>query len=169
MRSSSNNNKKNQRGFTMVELIIVLVVGTILVVGAFTVYNKQVKPSMYVNGKMESFANLAASLEQVKMMNANSYPQGTVNNLFISTATTNLEKMLMTTIGQSNNTYSGWKYDCPANGSLKITVSVADTTDNILRDTVRLAIVNNYKDWTCDATVATDGTFSCTKAGTTCQ
>lgn len=160
---------KKQAGFTLVEVLIVLAIGAAFAIGAFFVYNRQVKPTQYINSKVEAFTYLLSGLESARMINGNAYPAAqTATSLVITSQTpTPLERLLISAVGKANNNYAGWQYTC-ANNTLTITVSVADTTDVDLQENVRVAIANNFRDWNCDNAVAS-GTFSCRRNNVVCN
>lgn len=157
-----------QRGFSLIELLIASAIIITLAAGVLFYYNNSVKPGQITREKLQSFINLAAGLENVKLLNGNAYPSATdMTNLPIANPATEQQRLISQATGGNNSTYAGWGYQCN-NNTLTIRVSLADVSDATLRENIRLGIVNNNSDFSCGA-LQTDGTFTCTKSPVVCR
>lgn len=158
-----------QRGFTLVELLLVIIVGSVLAVGAFTLYTKQIRPGQYQKEKLNAFTYLVSGLEQARAYNGNAYPSAPqpISLLIPENPQTIVEQILASAIGKNNSNYGGWTYQC-SNNTLTIRINLADTNDPDLRAAVRNAIIQNFGDWNCGP-LQGDGTFTCSKNNVACR
>lgn len=158
-----------QRGFSLIELLVVSAIAIALAAGVLFYYNTSVKPGQITREKLEAFINLVAGLENVKILNGNAYPiAATMTNLPIANPTNDAQRLISQATGGNNNTYINWGYQCNSN-TLTIRVSLADVPDATLRENIRLGIANNNSDFTCAGSVQSDGTFTCTKSPVVCR
>ena len=155
-----------QRGMTLIEILIALAITIAFIVAVLVVYNDNIKPNMYVNGKVEAFTNFATALDNVKELNGGAYPASSTITLPITNPSTPQQNLIYQASGKNNPDYSGWQYTCN-NGTLTIGVNVSDTTDTTLQQNVETAIASDNSDFTC--TAVSNGMFTCSKSNVVCN
>lgn len=160
---------KNNKGFTLVELVLAIAVIGIAAVGLLVLYNTTVRPSVWMNDKIQNFTNLQAALEQAKTINGGRYPLAAtaISNLGNITGTTNTANILKAVIGSNTGAYTSWSYQCTAAGVLSIGVYVGDDTNTDRQNAVKTAISQNFTQWTC-GDVNSSGVFTCTRSNVSC-
>lgn len=161
--------KRKTKGFTLTELVLALAIIGVAAVALFVIYNKTVKPSQYVNEKMQAFTNLVAAIEQARTINGGAYPAGSITNLGnIGNATASTAKTVLSGIlGSTNAMYTSWQYSCTGN-TLTLTVYVGEEAGNTdLQNTVQNMIARNTSGFTCGA--VTNNLITCTRSNVACQ
>lgn len=156
--------KRRTKGFTLTELVLALAIIGIAAVVLFVIYNRTVKPSQYVNEKMQAFTNLVAAIEQARTINGGAYPAVSISDLGnIGNATAVLSGVL----GTTNPMYTSWEYSCSGN-TLTLTVYVGDEAGNAdLQNAVQNMIARNTSGFTCGA--VTNDKITCTRSNVACQ
>lgn len=160
---------KNKKGFSLVELVLALAIIGIVAIGLLVLYNTTVRPSAWVNDKIQNFTNLQAALEQARTINGGRYPIAAtaISNLGNISGTTATESILKAVIGANNSAYTSWTYQCTAAGVLTIGVYVGDETNTDRQNAVQRAISQNFSQWSC-GTVGSGGVFTCSRSNVTC-
>lgn len=120
--------RRLNKGFTIVELALVLAVVSVLIAGAFIGYNR-----VYLPAKADSIArnvlNVLAALERARSDNGGAYPSGTftIGGTETFPGKTLLESHLGGT-GTALNDVAGWRYSCTAGASSTLTLSTTNLT-----------------------------------------
>lgn len=121
-----NNKKSDRKGFTLVEMGLVLGALAIFVLTIFVIYRFFIQPGSYADNKMRMFQATIGSVENAKASNGGAYPTQAVGTLSTSAIASYVG-------GASNNQIASWTYGCtPAGtaGTLTIGISVADAPGN---------------------------------------
>jgi len=134
-----------RRGFTIVELALVLAVVSIFVAGAFIGYNR-----VYLPAKADSIARtiltVLAAVERARTDNGGAYPAG---RFAIGSGGGNLVESHLGGAGALNDV-SGWQYDCPAGASSTLTITTTNVTGgnqtlaNLILAKLRTTLASGY-------------------------
>lgn len=146
--------QKMRKAFTMLELILVLVVGAILIVGGFMAYNKAYIPTQ-AEAEAKKAQMIIGGLERAKA----SYHQGTYPASAVAaipavvidaTSGTKLQDALGGASGV--NDVASWTYACPAGNASTITIRSEAYTNEEQRRLMALNITNNLSPWVATVT-----------------
>ena len=120
---------EKSKGFTLIEMILVLAVLVTFLALVFTIYKNRVEPSRWANNKFQTFQSVIAAIENARSANGGAYPASSSPfDLDSSDAPTNDKQKLVwyaVTGGSPTSDLAGWKYACDS-GNLDITVGVSD-------------------------------------------
>jgi len=137
-------------GFTMLELLLVILIGGLIVVAAVQGYNKVYIPSQ-ADAEVKKASFVVGGIERVKnTMNNGAYESGATTPVG---TTINLRQALGGTIGV--NDVATWTYACPAGGASTITLVTENYTNVDQRNLIVTGINNNLAPWV--AVVAGNG------------
>jgi len=120
---SSFEKRKSERGFSLVEMGIVLSIFTIIVAGVYYIYKQRIEPNTWATSKFNTINSVLTAIEQAKSSRGGVYPayNGAITN-------SNVLVNYLTRDGVSSNDLMGVQYSCDAgvNKNLTITVPVND-------------------------------------------
>ena len=137
-------------GFTMVELLLVILIGGILIVAGVQGYNKIYIPSQ-ADAEVKKASFVIGGIERVKNnMNNGAYEAGATTPIG---TTVNLRQALGGITGV--NDVATWTYACPAGGASTITLVSENYTNVDQRNLIITGINNNLAPWV--AVVAGNG------------
>jgi len=136
-----------KRGFTIVELALVLAVVAVLLVGAFIGYNR-----VYLPAKADSISrnvlNVLTALERARSDNGGAYPALTFT---IGQGGGNLIESHLGGTGTALNDVAGWRYACTAGASSTVTLTTTNLTGgnqtlaNLILAKLRTSLASGYQ------------------------
>lgn len=112
------------KGFTILELALVLAVVSVLIAGAFVGYNKVYLPARAMS-IAESMLQVLSAIERARSDNGGAYP---ALNFTIGSGGGNLIESHLGGTGVSINDVAGWTYNCPAGASSTLTLTTTNVT-----------------------------------------
>lgn len=152
---------KKRSGFTMVELLLVILIGGILVVAGVQGYNKIYIPTQ-ADAEVKKMTFVIGGVERVK----NNFNNGAYEALATTAigGTTRLKDALGGAVGV--NDVATWTYGCPAGGNTLITIVTEQYNNAEKRRMIVAGINNNLSPW-----VAVDdgSTITATRANSVCN
>lgn len=164
----------NKKGFTLIEIALVLAVAALLVLGVFTLYKFQIEPSRYVSDGSSKFINFITAIEQAKAYNGGAYPVVAVADITdLSIKPDNANKAILlwqaVTGGQTAPYLKNWDYDCVSTGTTVNAIgSFSDIPNTELLNLIANQVQNNVSGWTCTVNT-TNKTITCSKGSVTCN
>ena len=115
--------KGGERGYSLVELVLVLAIITALAMTVYYVYKQRIEPNAWASNKFNLVQSIIAGVEQAKASRGGVYPayQGDILNSSVLSA-------YLTRNGANANDLMGVRYSCQGgvNRDLTITVPVND-------------------------------------------
>jgi len=163
----------NKKGFTLIEIALVLAVAALVVLGVFTLYKFQIEPSRYVSDGAKKLINFITAIEQAKSYNGGAYPVVAVADVTdLSTKPDDTNKAVLlwqaVTGGQNAPHLKNWDYDCISTGTTANAIgNFSDTPNTELLNLIANQVQNNASGWTCTADT-TNKKITCSKSNVTC-
>lgn len=120
--------KNKSRGFTLIEMVLVLAGLVIFLSVVFAVYRSRVEPNSWASNKFQTFQSVVSALESAKSANGGAYPAATNVSLSNSTAPSDPKAKLVwsaVTGGVPTSDINGWTYSCSGN-TITLTVDLSD-------------------------------------------
>jgi len=109
------------RGFTILELALVLAVAALLLGGAFVGYNRVYLPTK-ANSIAQSILGVMSAIERAKSDNGGAYPAGSFT---IGSGGGNLVESHLGGLNALGDV-AGWQYSCPAGPSSTLTLTTTN-------------------------------------------
>jgi len=163
----------NKKGFTLIEIALVLAVAALIILGVFVLYKYQIEPSRYVSDNAKKLTNFITGVEQAKSYNGGAYPVVAVADITdLSTKPSNTNKAVLlwqaVTGGQTAPQLKNWDYDCVSTATIVNAIGeFSDTPNTELLNLIANQVQNNASGWTC--TVDTENKkITCSKGNVTC-
>ena len=137
-------NGKMRPGFTMTELAFVVVIGGLLVLGGFLVYNYLILPAKADN-EYKKVSAVIAGVERSRNLNGGVYIAQT--NRKISTPQMDL---LENSLGgpAKTRTIADWVYSCAAGSASTISVTTTAYDNLTVQELVAQMVTSNNSPWT---------------------
>jgi prepilin-type N-terminal cleavage/methylation domain-containing protein len=166
----------NNKGFTLTEVALVIVIGALILSSVFMVYKYQIEPSRYISYATEHLTNILVNTEKMRS-NTGSFPavnNGVITNLgsdLSGSSDVNVKIVWSSLTGGSVVPYlKNWQYSCPATGTtLTITANFSDVPNRELINVIATNVQNNFRaDWSCTGN-ATNKTVTCIKSNVICK
>jgi prepilin-type N-terminal cleavage/methylation domain-containing protein len=164
----------NKKGFTLIEITLVLAVAALLVLGVFTLYKFQIEPSRYVSSGSQKLINFIIAIEQAKAYNGGAYPVVAVADITdLSTKPDDANKAVLlwqaVTSGQTAPHLKNWDYDCVSTGTTVNAIADFSDIPNIeLLNIVANQVQNNVSGWTCNTDID-NKKITCSKSNVVCE
>ena len=152
-------------GFSILELGIVFVVIGVVVIAAFTGYNKLYLPSV-ADGAYKKISSVISGADRSKNLNGGVYPVGSTSAITVPLLP-NLANSLGGVGGVKD--LAGWTYDCTAGSGQTVTIIPPAYDDPVIAGIVSSLINSNNDAWTAVVSGATLTSVTITKANATCQ
>lgn len=138
--------KKGKKGFTLIEMILVLAALVAFLGLVFGIYKSRVEPARWSQNKFQVMQSVMAAIEHAKSANGGSYPKVTSALALGSTAAPSDPKAALVwyavTGGSPTADISGWTYLCSTN-ELQITVNTSDAPSKAAAEVFTSSVVNN--------------------------
>jgi len=166
----------NNKGFTLTEIALVIVIGALILSSVFMAYKYQIEPSRYISYATEHLTNILVNTEKMKS-NTGSFPavnSGVITDLgsdLSGSSDVNVKIVWSSLTGGSVVPYlKNWQYSCPATGTtLTITANFSDVPNRELINVIAINVQNNFRaDWSCTGNT-TNKTVTCTKLNIICK
>ena len=162
----------NKKGFTLIEIALVLAVAALLVLGVFTLYKFQIEPSRYVSDGSSKLINFITAIEQAKAYNGGAYPVVAVAEITdLSVKPTAAKAILLwqaVTGGQTAPHLKNWDYDCVSTGTTVNAIgSFSDIPNTELLNLIANQVQNNVSGWTCNTDID-NKKITCSKSNVAC-
>ena len=162
----------NKKGFTLIEIALVLAVAALLVLGVFTLYKFQIEPSRYVSSGASKFTNFIIAIEQAKAYNGGAYPVVAVAEITdLSVKPTAAKAILLwqaVTGGQTAPHLKNWDYDCVSTGTTVNAIgNFSDIPNTELLNLIANQVQNNVSGWTCNTDID-NKKITCSKSNVAC-
>jgi len=119
---------KRRRGFTLIEMILVIASLATFLALVFGIYKTKVEPARWSSNMYQKFQSVVAALEDAKSANGGGFPEASDVDLSSTTAPTDPKAKLVwsaVTGGMGDPSLVGWTYTC-SGGNLDITVNISD-------------------------------------------
>ena len=135
---------RRSKGFTLLELILVLAVFVAFVGIAFGIYKGRVEPSRWANAKYMVFQSVSAAIENARAAYGGAYPAGTIPNLGVTTPPSGNVALVWHAVngGGVSQDIAGWGYECTGN-NLEVTVPYGDAPSNSAKEIFRSSVEKN--------------------------
>jgi len=157
--------RSKKEGFSILELGIVFVVIGVVVIAAFTGYNKLYLPSV-ADGAYKKISSVISGADRSKNLNGGVYPTAATSAITV-TLLPNLANSLGGAGGVKD--LAGWTYNCSTGSGQTVTI-VPPAYDNPVVAGIVASLVNSNNDaWTATVSGATLLSVTLTKANATCQ
>ena len=134
-----------RKGVTIIELSIVLIVAGIVVIAAFTGYNKIYLPTK-ASAEKQKISAVLIGLERVKFINGGPYPVQAMGKLSSMPIMINV----LGGIGAIKDV-SDWTYDCSIGSNQTITLQTTPLDDPIVISIIADMINSDNDGWTATA------------------
>lgn len=134
-----------RRGFTLIEMILVLAVLVTFLGVVFAIYKTKIEPTRWSQNKFQVFQSVIAAIENAKSANGGAYPAASDVDLSSTSAPTDPKAKLVwyaVTGGDPTSDIAGWTYTC-SGGNLDITVSIADKPSSAAAGVFISSVENN--------------------------
>ncbi len=156
------------RGFSLIELVMVLAVIAILSGVAITIFNNRVAPANWAQVNNDRFNSVMQQLNICKADHGNTYPAAPGAASITAAGTTSVPSAVSAYVGSASTDINNWTYQCVAAGqNLLIAVIDGGTPSSDAQNILVTKINNTYGAGTAVITSATTVTAKIT--GTTCQ
>lgn len=139
-------NRKMRKGFTLIELIFVLVIVSALVIAGLSQYNKMKAPTQ-ANGEFAKISQLLGGIDRAAGEASGAYPALTALAISGSDNAISIQMGGAAVLGD----ITGWTYNCAAGASSTVTVTTSALTSTVLADLVRSKIRGAFPAWTPNA------------------
>ena len=161
------------KGFTLIEIALVLAVAGLLVMGVFLLYKFQIEPSRYVSDGSRQLMNVITGVEQSKVYNGGAYPAVAVADITdLSVKPTAAKAILLwqaVTGGQADPHLKNWDYDCVSTGTTANVIgNFADVPNTELLSLIASQVQSNLPGWTCTVDT-TNKKITCSKGSVVCN
>ncbi|HID01461.1 MAG TPA: type II secretion system protein [Piscirickettsiaceae bacterium] len=156
-------NKRKQKGFTLIEFLLIIAVVGVLIAVAFTIYSS-VKKSSDAQAFADKGRAFLSSIENYVRDNNNTYLTGTCNTPTAWSQTPCLD--LRNYVGQALAN-EGWQYTCSSGGNPQIQTPTIVNAEIGFQVAQKLSNFGQSAGWNCSYS-DTNKIVSCTNNNITC-
>lgn len=164
--------RKRKKGFSLLELLLVLAVFAGVVGIGITIYSSYIEPQLQMSRIVNNFQVLVSAIERIKDSNRGAYPAGSITNLgsLNSQNPTTLERLLRGVLGSTNPALTNWRYNCPSGGtSLTLTLNVPELSLE-RREGLSAMLTQNYNNiFSCSVDGTNNNLINCVRNNIVCQ
>ena len=160
---------EKSKGFTLIEMILVLAALVTFLTLVFTIYKNRIEPSRWSSDKFRVFQSIVVALESAKSANGGAYPAATNVDLGSSSVPEDPKAKLVwyaVTGGSPSLDVAGWAYSC-SESNLDITVNITDKPSEAAAG-VFIESVKNNLGFTVNGTVS-DPTVTFSRTNVLCR
>lgn len=147
-----------RKGFTMIELIFVLVIGGIVMAMGFVGFTKIYIPTV-ANSEYSKTMQVIGAVERAAGDSGGSFPAAAAATAISSTATVSNQ------MGGNTADLSGWKYGCPAAGTTA-TITTGTLSSATVASLLATKINGSSPNWSASAS---GSVVTITKSNILCQ
>ncbi|MGD0282545.1 MAG: type II secretion system protein [Dissulfurispiraceae bacterium] len=159
----------NRKGYSLIEISLVLALIAVLGGGVFLLYNNRVAPSTWSSSKYDQFNSALAALNTAKNDRGGTYPAAASAGSITSGSTTGTPNALAPYEGSNSTDINKWNYTCISGGTTA-TIAIIDTsTPNADAQNMLINKINSAGNSNVSAALTNATTVTVTITGTTCS
>ncbi len=160
-----------EKGYSLIEISLVLALIAVLGGGVFLLYNNRVAPATWSSSQFNTFNGVLAALNTCKNDRGGTYPAAASEGSIIAPGTTTTSGALSPYVGSNSADISKWTYQCVSPGTSASIAIVDSGTPNADAQGMLVNKINNSGNGALNATITgTTGTIvTVTITGTTCS
>jgi len=160
---------RNQKGFTLIEMGLVIAVVSIIVIGLYSYYTNRIQPGAWASAKLDTFNSVVSTLNTCKNDRGGTYPAAAAAGAITTAATTTSAGAVSSYVGSASTDISNWTYQCVAAGTT-MKIAIVDTaTPSTDAQTVLINKITNAIGAAATGTATNATTTTITISGTTCS
>lgn len=162
--------RKRRKGFTLIEMILVLAALVTFLGVVFTIYKTKIEPSRWSQNKFQVFQSVVAAIENARSANGGAYPAATNVDLSSTTPPGSSKAKLVwyaVTGGTPTSDIAGWTYSC-SGSNLDITVNISDKPSSAAAGVFIASVENNVGMTVASGSESSD-TVTFRKSGVICN
>ena len=161
-----------EKGYSLIEISLVLALIAVLGGGVFLLYNNRVAPSTWSSSKYNTFNSVLAALNTCKSDRGGTYPAAaTAGSIIAPGTTTTVSGALSPYVGSNSTDISTWTYQCISGGTSAVIAIVDAATPNVDAQGMLVNKINNAGNGALSAVItgSTGTIVTVTVTGTTCS
>ncbi len=160
---------RNRKGYSLIEISLVLALIAVLGGGVFILYNNRVAPATWSSSQYNTFNSVVAALNTSKNDRGGTYPAAASAGSITSGATTGAANALAPYVGSNSADISKWTYTCVSPNSTAVIAIVDSATPNSDAQGMLVNKINNAGNSALSAVITNTTTVTVTISGTTCS
>lgn len=159
-----------EKGYSLIEISLVLALIAVLTGGVFLLYNNRVAPATWSSSKYDMFNGVLTALNTCKNDRGGTYPAAAAAGSITAAATTTVSGALSPYVGSNSTDISDWTYQCVSGGTTAL-IAIADSaTPNADAQGMLVNKINKSGNNALSAAITTSGSVvTVTITGTTCS
>ena len=158
-----------EKGYSLIEISLVLALIAVLGGGVFLLYNNRVAPATWSSSKYDAFNGVLAALNTCKNDRGGTYPAAAAEGSITAAATTTANGALSPYVGANSADISKWTYQCVSAGTSALIAIVDSGTPNADAQGMLVNKVSNSGNSALSAVITNGTTVTVTISGTTCS
>ncbi len=160
----------SQKGFTLIEIGLVLSIFAIAIIALYGLYANRTKPQSWAQAKLDTFNGVMSSLNICQGDRGGTYPAAAAAGVITTAATTSPAGAVSAYVGSASTDINTWTYQCVAAGTtMKIAIVDTATPSTDAQTMLCNKITNAYGAAVVTACTPTANTTTVTISGTTCS
>lgn len=140
--------KEMRKGFTIIELVFVLVIVGLLLVGGLMGFNKIYAPTV-ASTEYGRVSQVLGAIERARADNGGSYPAVAAGTSLTAVGASKIYNQMGGTANMGD--LAGYTYGCTAGASSTVTVKTTTLSSTTIADLVRGKVSASSPSWTPDA------------------
>ena len=132
----------DNKGYSLIEITMVLGLITILVVASLSLYNYRVAPTTWAASHYDTYNGVVAQLNTCKSDRGGSFPVAPAAASITAATTTTTNSALSPYVGTASPDIAAWTYQCAA-GATGATIIITDTAPSTDATLMLLQKINN--------------------------
>ncbi|HXW69725.1 MAG TPA: prepilin-type N-terminal cleavage/methylation domain-containing protein [Dissulfurispiraceae bacterium] len=160
---------RNRKGYSLIEISLVLALIAVLVGGAFLLYNNRVAPATWSSSKYDTFNGVFAALNTCKNDRGGTYPAAAAAGSITAADTTTVPGALSPYVGSASADISTWTYKCLSAGTSALIAIVDSGTPSADAQGMLVNKINNSGNGALNAAISSGSVVTVTITGTTCS
>ncbi len=160
---------RNRKGYSLIEISLVLALIAVLAGGVFLLYNNRVAPATWSSSKYDTFNGVLAALNTCKSDRGGTYPAAASAGSITEASTTTVSGALSPYVGSASADISTWTYKCVSSGTSAFIAIVDSGTPNADAQGMLVNKVSNSGNSALSAVITNGTTVTVTISGTSCS